>query len=819
MNLRRERDPGSIKHYLQDLPNSDNMEESYLRIMNLIKNDSPGNRKLAGTVLRWLLCAIRPLSTKELIDVLGFLGFAERDTEDFKRDIVQVCHGLVQIEMQNDIEYFRFIHFSAHQSLYSYYEQQFNPSRRTPTDLSDLLPDTDSDGRGPDFTVSFHQAMAQTCMKYLLKGGLKRELLSADEVYNCRPEFDLLATENPFFLYASQAWMKHFHSAGYGVDLTNLCLQVFQNSQNVQLSFQVFWFQKFVENFPRGSTPLHIAAYLGLPSIISSLLAGVSGPFVADNQYRTPIYWAAYHGDYASLKALGLVTTQDNDQRVLSEALLAAVEGDQVKLITDLLSWGANPDAYVRGDKNALFYATLKGDSNLPVVRQLIEAGAKLEPEAPTASPLQAAAMAGALEITHCLLSHNIDVNVKSHDPPGLPLKTAVFSGQHEIAELLLKSGADVVLADEKGLIEIASMMGDSKMIDIILQHSPSHIECSCTPDSEKVEGKDSPPSQGLSQHKLPASTVAETSNNEPAHELSKVTASQIPGLRLAARQGLRLAKMGNMGQGVVNLIFNQGQRMLENKFDVVDFGFIEAGESIALEVGDELLRAKPTTLFMQTAMRSVGGALVYMMPKVQTREQIEYTERLLRMIARLIERLGDGGFEGNLREARMNIERALLNAIETQPLRVDQLFAEVEVGMQQSVVMERYPLILRGNAKTYLAGLMAIMPPEDGITRFTKFLDAVGTSGLSKKSDPPVHWRTMVVFIEMANCAYAYGYKRLYPQIQLKVALLRKAVKENPRLHADGIIMDQLGAVMAGGRTDWQWDADEPSWWHQQGQ
>ena len=811
MNLRRERDPNSIKHYLQDLPNSENMEESYVRIINLIEKESPGNRKLAGTVLLWTLCAIRPLSVKELTDALYFLQLSKRAMEDLKGDIVHVCHGLVQIDIHNHVEYFRFIHFSVHQYVCNYFEQQFNPSRRTSTWLNGVIPSTDGDdAQRSDFNMSFHHAISQACIKYMLQSGLEKELLLADEVYNCRQEFDLLAAEHPFFLYASQAWMKHFQAAGHCADLTKICLELFRATQNLQLSFQIFWFQEFIENFPRGSTPLHIASYLGLASIISPLLEDMSGPFITDNQSRTPIYWAAYHGNNASLKALGLV--QGCDRQVLGEALLAAVEGDQVKLIADLLSWGADPDVYVRAEKSALFYATLKGDSNLPVVQQLIKAGAKLEPEAPIAPILQAAAMAGALEITHYLLSLNVDVNVRSHDPPGLPLKTAVFSGQYEITELLLKSGADIRVA---GLIEMTSMMGDPKMIDIILQYSASHLESSCIAECEEAESREGSSPHTSSQHKLPASTEVEISDPGLTNQSDKVSASQIPGIRIALRQALRLAKMGNMGQEIVSMVFTQSGRMLEKKFDILDFGFIEACESIAVEVGDEVLRAKPTTLFMQTAMRTIGGVLIYITPKIQTREQIEYNERLLQMIANLIVRLGDDGYEGNLREARMNIEKSLLEAIKTQPLRVDQLFAEVEAGMQQSVVMERYPLILRGNVKTYLTGIMAIIPPEEGIGRFAKFLDGVGVNGLSIKSDRPGNWRAVVVFIEIANCAYAYGHKRLYPQIQLKVALLRKAVRDTPRLNPDGIIMDQLGIVMAGGSPDWQWDEDEACWWN----
>ena len=801
MNLCRERDPNSIKHYLQDLPNSENMEESYVRILTLIKNDSPGNRKLAATVLRWLLCAVRPLSVKELTDALSFLGLVERNMEECKRDIVHVCHGLVQIEVHNDVELFRFIHFSAHQSLCNYFDQQFNPIRRISTGLDELVHVPDEDVPRLDFRVSIHHTMARLCMKYILLSGLATGLLPADEVYNCRQEFDLLAAKKPFFLYASQAWIKHFHAAGFDADLTSICLELFRNTQHLQLSFQIYWFQKFTENFPRGSTPLHIASYFGLPSIISSLLVDLKGPFVADNQYRTPIYWAAYHGDYVSLKALKLVTTQDQDRQVFGEALLAAVEGDQAKLIADLLSWGADPDACVRGDKNALFYAILKGDSNLPVIQQLIKGGAKLSPEAPLASPLQAAAMAGGLEITHFLLSLNADVNPSLHGHSSLPLQTAVFTGQHEIAELLLKSGADIILAGEKGLIELASMMGDSRMIDILLRHSPSY---------NTVESEESSSPYTL----LPHSIVVETSYPGLSNQPGKVSALPKTGLRIAIRQALRLAKMGNMGQEILSMVLPRLQRTLEANFEALDFGFIEEGESIALEVADELLCMKPTTLFMETAKRSVAGAMIHIAPKVQTAEQSEYYERLLNLMAKIIVRLTDGDGGGNVREACTNLERSLLETIKTQAQRVDQLFAEVEIRMQLYVAMERYPLILRVSARTYLTGIMAIIPPEEGIARFAKFLDGI-VSGLNRQRDRKGNWWQIVIFVEMANCAYAYGYRRLYPQITLKAAMLHKAVKGNPKLNPEGIIMNQLGAVMAGGRPDWQWDADEAPWWH----
>ena len=819
MALCRERDPGSIKRYLQDLPNSLNMDEAYIRLVTLILNESPGNRRLAETVLGWVLCAVRPLSVGELTGVLCFLGLFQKALEGLKRDIIQVCHGLIHIERHNDIEYVRFIHFSAHQFLCNYLEQLWksNPRRRGSFGLHDVSLGT---GRGSEerLEVSIsqvHYEMAQTCMKCISQDGLNRVLLGADEAYNCQQDLDLLTAENPFLLYASQAWVDHFKATDDNTGLTDTCLKLFQNRQNLELAFQLFWFQKFVERFPRGSTPLHIASYFGLPHIISSLLEDLEDTdSLIDQQHRTPIYWAAYHGDQVSLETFGLATSQQCKLRgvtlkqALGEALLAAVEGDQVNLINVLLSRGADPNVHVRGGKNALFHATLKGDSNLPVVQQLVRAGARIEPEAPTVSPLDAAVMAGALAITQYFLSLDIDVNVRSHDPPGHPLQIAVFTGQHEVAELLLNSGADITLAGEHELIEVASLMGDHKMMDIMLKYAPSL----CT-----LEGEGSTLSYVLSHdHSTPCSPISPCSHT-PSDLSTKSKVSQIRGLRTGFRHALRVVKMGNMSQETLRkLVFSRIQRILEKKFDTLDFTFLEAAESVAMELVEELLRVEITALLLETAWHCYAQVLIYMKQKSQSRQQVEYYERYLKMVGSIVAKLIDGGCQGHFRTVGLKIEKDLVESIEKdQKQKADLIFAEVEIGMHIGVVMEHHALWLRGSAKTYLAGVMAFIPAEQGSARFAKFLEGVPFGGLNSQGERAKSWRKMVIFIEIAYCAYAYGYQRLYPQIQLKLAGLRKALKEDSQITPDGAMVDQLGTIMHGGRADWQWDTDESPWWY----
>jgi len=137
-----------------------------------------------------------------------------------------------------------------------------------------------------------------------------------------------------------------------------------------------------------------------------------------------------------------------------------------------------------------------------------------------------------------------------------------------------------------------------------------------------------------------------------------------------------------------------------------------------------------------------------------------------------------------------------------------------LELLMKAGALMDRYAQISRLNTKTYLTGIIATIPPQEGTDRFNKFLGGVLASGLSNKCNIPANWRWAVAFIEVANCAYAYGFKRLYPQIQLKIAVLRKTVKDNPRHNPDRVMMDRL-AVIAGGKLDYQWNMDEAPWWN----
>ena len=137
------------------------MEESYIRVLTHIQSGSTNDCKIAGTVLCWLLCADRPLLVTELMSALLFLELVK---EESPKEILEICYGLVQIERHNDAERFRFLHFSVHQFLCEYFEEQLNSTTTIANGIRCLIPSMNGNQQGLDFMKSIHHQMAQTCM-------------------------------------------------------------------------------------------------------------------------------------------------------------------------------------------------------------------------------------------------------------------------------------------------------------------------------------------------------------------------------------------------------------------------------------------------------------------------------------------------------------------------------------------------------------------------------------------------------------------------------------------------------------------------------
>jgi hypothetical protein len=117
-----------LKNALKELRKRDHREktkdkklialaEAYQKAMERIDGQKSGFQWLAKTVLSWITCAKRPLTTSELQHALAVnAGDRELDKDSFREigDMVSVCAGLVTVDIESNI---RLVHFTAQEYL------------------------------------------------------------------------------------------------------------------------------------------------------------------------------------------------------------------------------------------------------------------------------------------------------------------------------------------------------------------------------------------------------------------------------------------------------------------------------------------------------------------------------------------------------------------------------------------------------------------------------------------------------------------------------------------------------------------------------
>lgn len=194
-----------------------------------------------------------------------------------------------------------------------------------------------------------------------------------------------------------------------------------------------------------------------------SLLFGLLGTLWATSALAWPrvdaqLNVAAQAGDIAAIDQ-ALAQGADPDQ---ARALAAAVAGQHVGAVDDLLQHHADPNAWARGtafalsgpEQSPVFEAARMGDSAM--LRNLVRHGADLNAESRWGylgdTPLAYAARRGDLRAAQLLIEAGADVNHRSSNGT-TPLHNALYAESHrlEIVKLLLAHGADPDVKDNQG--------------------------------------------------------------------------------------------------------------------------------------------------------------------------------------------------------------------------------------------------------------------------------------------------------------------------------------------------------------------------------
>ena len=179
---------------------------------------------------------------------------------------------------------------------------------------------------------------------------------------------------------------------------------------------------------------------------------------------------------YAS--KLGMGTIPKADVETLDNLLLEAIQSENFATAQALLKMGANPnaeDSYQVG-RTALGYAA--ATKNIPLVEQLIQAGAKanerkLNDRGQIVTPLTQALRADAANTIEHLIKAGASIH--TNDPAGwTPMHIAAYESSKLSLEVLVKAGADVnertPAYRQQNVLQTALQFGDIETVNTLLR-------------------------------------------------------------------------------------------------------------------------------------------------------------------------------------------------------------------------------------------------------------------------------------------------------------------------------------------------------------
>jgi ankyrin repeat protein len=380
-------------------------EDAIERINGQIKDQE----ELAKQVLSWITCAKRQLTITELQHALGVeVGESELDEENFSQieDIVSVCAGLVTIDEESGI--IRLVHYTTQE----YFER--TQVRWFPNAQANI---------------------ATICVVYLSFNEFRSGICQSDE------EFEERLRLNWLYNYASHNWGHHAREASMLIPEVITFLesntQLEASSQGLLAAKKWSGHIKYSQEFPKGITGLHLAAYFGIEPAVRLLLEKGANLNAADRRGRTPLYWATHNGHIDVVKLLlEKGANVDAADRRGWTPLYRATHNGQLDIVKLLLEKGANVDAADRGGRTPLHRATHNGQ--IDIVKLLLEKGANVNAaDRRGRTPIPRASRNGHIDVVKLLLEKSCD------EEGSVPRHRASHNRLIDAVKLMLKKEAN----------------------------------------------------------------------------------------------------------------------------------------------------------------------------------------------------------------------------------------------------------------------------------------------------------------------------------------------------------------------------------------
>ena len=337
-------------------------------------------KRLANQILMWIVCAKRPLTTRELQHALAVeVGESVLNEDKIPEieDMVTVCAGLVTVDEESGI--IRLVHYTT-QEYFEQTQKSWYPTAEV--------------------------EITKICLTYLSFSRFESAVCETPSEFEDRLQW------NPLYDYAARNW--GYHARVVSAEVEYLAKTFFGSEFKVSNSCQAMMAPRDYigtsRHRPRKMTGLHLAAHFGLMEMM-----------------------------IAMLKDQGCLESQDNGSWT---PLFYAVKNEQEAMVKLLLEKGADlesKDAYRA--RTAISYAASYGF--MGIVQLLLEKGAKLESKCNyRRTPLCYAAIEGHSATVKLLLEKGADP-VSNYDWDSTLLDYAKHSGHEEVVKLLLDNGAD----------------------------------------------------------------------------------------------------------------------------------------------------------------------------------------------------------------------------------------------------------------------------------------------------------------------------------------------------------------------------------------